>query len=150
MRPPVSSPITIPRLIALFILVFGVTALAVRWVAVASQSAGGHGEHASGTPAKAGPPLTIEQLAAKAGCTPKIQTEAAELRQGYCPTSSGGRYFVTTFTTTQGQQAWLEQALDYGQLLVGNRWAIGSNLKTLQQLRPKLGGDIVGQAHGHG
>jgi hypothetical protein len=148
-RPPVSSSITVPRLVAIFVLVFGLTALGVRWVAAMSQSAG-HSGHASGTAAKAGPPLTIEQLAAKTGCKPKIQTEAAELRQGYCPTSSGSRYFITTFTTTQGQQQWLEQAVDYAVQLVGNRWIIASSLPTLQQLQPKLGGDIVGHNHAPG
>ena len=141
---------TVPRLVAIFVLVFGLTALAVRCVAVESQSAGGHDGHAGGIPAKAGPPLTIEQLAAKAGCTPKIQTNAAELRQGYCPTSSGGRYFMTTFTTARGQQQWLELAQDYAALLVGNRWVAGADPQTLKQLQAKLGGDIINHAHGHG
>jgi hypothetical protein len=150
MRPPVSSSITIPRLVAIFVLVFGLTALGVRWVAAMSESAG-HAGHTSGVAAKAGPPLSIEQLAATAGCTPKIQTEAAELRQGYCPASSGSRYFITTFTTTTGQQQWLEQAQDYAAQLVGNRWIVASDTKTLQQLQPKLGGDIVNHhAHGSG
>lgn len=152
MRPPVAtpvaSPITIPRIIAVVVLVFGVTALAVRWFAVSTQSSG-HAGHANGTAAKAGPPLSIEQLAAKAGCTPKIQTEAAELRQGYCQTSSGTRYFITTFTTKQNQQAWLEQAQDYAAQLVGNRWIVASNTQTLQQLQPKLGGDLINH-HAHG
>jgi hypothetical protein len=147
-RQPVSAAMTIPRLVAIVVLVFGVTALAVRCVAVASQSAGGHG-HSGGTAARAGPPLTIEQLAAKTGCTPKVQTEVADLRQGYCPTASGGRYFMTTFTTTQGQRQWLELAQDYGKLLVGNRWVIGADPRVLEQLQTKLGGDIYDNAH-HG
>ena len=146
-RPPTTSAITIPRLVAVVVLLFGVTVLAVRCVAVASQSAGGHGH--SGTTATPGPPLTIEQLAAKTGCTPKIQTKAADLRQGYCPTPSGGRFFMTTFTTTQGQQQWLEIAQDYGKLLVGNRWVIGASPRVLEQLQVKLGGEIYDNAH-HG
>jgi hypothetical protein len=148
-RPPVSTAITIPRLVAIVVLVFGVTALAVRCVAVASQSAAGHGGHAGGIAARAGPPLTIEQLAAKAGCAPKVQTNPAELRQGYCPMSSGGRVFMTTFTTTRGQQQWLEQAQDYGKVLVGNRWAIGASPQVLKRLQAKLGGDIYDNSH-HG
>ncbi|HEU5157312.1 MAG TPA: hypothetical protein VFU43_09960, partial [Streptosporangiaceae bacterium] len=129
-QPALSSAITIPRVVAVCVLVFGLTALAVRCVAVASQSAGEHGG-SGGTAAHAGPPLTLEQLAAKADCTPKIQTNAAELRQGHC-TTSAGRFFLTTFATTQGQQKWLEQAQDYGQLLVGNRWVATGSAKTLQ------------------
>ena len=147
-RPPIASAITIPRVIAVFVLVFGLTALAVRCVAVASQTAEGHGGKAGDSAARSGPALSIEQLAAKAGCTPKIQTNAAELRQGYCTTSSG-RYFLTTFATAQGQQQWLEQAKDYGAVLIGNRWAIGAAPKVLEQLRGKLGGEIYNGSH-HG
>lgn len=148
---PVASAITIPRAIVMFVLVFGLSALAVRCVAVASQRNGGHGGHDKGSLAAAqaaGPALSLEQLAAKAGCTPKVQTNAAELRQGYCTTSSG-RYFLTTFTTARGQQEWVEQAQDYGVLLVGNRWVVGASPQLLTQLRTKMGGEIYNHAHGH-
>ncbi|HEX6472661.1 MAG TPA: hypothetical protein VF069_26460 [Streptosporangiaceae bacterium] len=150
-RSPVSSAITVPRVVAIFVLVFGVTALAVRCVAIASQSPHGSAsaDHSGHSAVVAGPPLTLEQLGAKAGCHPKVQTNAAELRQGYCTTASG-RFFLTTFATAQGQQAWLEQAKDYGEVLIGNRWAVGASPQVLTQLRAKLGGEIYGHAHGQG
>jgi hypothetical protein len=87
------------------------------------------------------------------GCQPKIQVEAAELRQGYCTTTTG-RYFLTTFTTAQGQRAWLEQAQDYGALLVGNRWIASASPQVLAKLRGTLGGDLydlkhAGSGHAH-
>jgi hypothetical protein len=143
---PVSSAITMPRVIAVFVLVFGVTALAVRCVAVASQSPHGSADHSGHSAVTAGPALTLEQLGAKVGCHPKVQINAAELRQGYCASSSG-RYFLTTFSTAKGQQAWLEQAQDYGAVLIGNRWAAGASPQMLRQLQGKLGGEIYNHSH---
>jgi hypothetical protein len=141
----------IGRIVAVFVLVFGATALAVRCVAVASQSPGdAAGDNSAHGPKVAGPAYTIEQLAAKTGCRPKIQTNAAELRQGVCATQTG-RYFLTTFATAKGQRTWLEQAQDYGALLVGNRWVVGASPKVLQQLHGKLGGDLYDMSsHGKG
>lgn len=138
-----ASAVGIGRIVAIFVLVFGATALAVRCVAVASQSPHGDaaGDSSAHGPEVTGPAYTIEQLGAKTGCRPKIQTDAAELRQGVCASQSG-RYFLTTFATTKAQRTWLEQAQDYGAILVGNRWAIGASPQVLQQLHGKLGGDM--------
>jgi hypothetical protein len=148
-----ATAVGIGRIVAVFVLVFGATALAVRCVAVASQSPHGDagsnaGDSSAHGPKVAGPAYTIEQLAAKTGCQPKIQTKAAELRQGVCVTQNG-RYFVTTFTTAQAQRTWLEEAQDYGGLLVGNRWVVGSTPQVLKQLHGKLGGDLYDMSH-HG
>jgi hypothetical protein len=132
------------RLVAAFLLLFGATALTVRCVAVGTQaphgSAAGHVSHA-------GPPLTLEQLATKAGCQPRIQGGAADKRQGYC-TTQDGKFVLITFTSDKGQNAWLDQAQEYGKYLVGNRWAAGSSPQVLEKLRAKLGGDIAGASHG--
>ncbi|HEY7489375.1 MAG TPA: hypothetical protein VH912_33365 [Streptosporangiaceae bacterium] len=151
-QPTASTPATasIVRITAVFILVFGATALLVRCVAVATQSPHGHASSSGQIPGiRAGSPLSVEQLGAKAGCKPKVQTNAAELRQGYCTTPSG-RFFMTTFTTSQGQRAYLELAQSYGALLIGNRWIVGASPQLLQQLRGKLGGEIYNVAkHDH-
>jgi hypothetical protein len=147
-----ATAVGIGRIVAVFVLVFGATALAVRCVAVASQSpkGDGAGDSSAHGPSAAGPVYTIEQLAAKSGCRPKIQTNAAELRQGVCATQTG-RYFVTTFATAQAQRTWLEQAQDYGALLVGNRWVVGASPQLLKQLHGKLGGDMYDMSsHGKG
>ena len=145
-----ATGVGIGRIVAVFVLVFGATALAVRCVAVASQSphedaAGDKSAHGSQT---AGPVYTIEQLAAKTGCQPKIQINAADLRQGACSTQTG-RYFLTTFATAKGQRAYLEQAQDYGAVLVGNRWVAGASPQVLEQLHGKLGGNLYDMS-GHG
>jgi hypothetical protein len=145
----VKSPaVNVIRAVVIFVLLFAVTTLAVRCVAVASDSAHGPGSaHPSGlSAARSGPALSIEQLAAKAGCQPKVQLNAAELRQGYCTTSSG-RFFMTTFTSARGQQEWFEEAKDYGAVLLGNRWAIGAAPQVLKQLQDRLGGEISGGHH---
>jgi hypothetical protein len=138
------SALGMGRLVAAFLLLFGATALTVRCAAVATQTP--HGQAAEDA-SHAGPPLTLEQLAAKSGCQPKIQTGATDLRQGYCTTQEG-KFVLVTFTTDKGQKAWLDQAQDYGKYLVGNRWAAGADPKVLEKLRGKLGGDISGTSHG--
>jgi hypothetical protein len=145
--PPTAS---FARIAAVFVLIFGATALLVRCVAVATQSPGGHAGHDPAVAARDGQPLTLEQLGARVGCKPKIQTNATELRQGYCSTTLG-RFFLTTFATGQGQLEWVEMAKDYGLVLIGNRWTASGAPDVLRKLQTKLGGGIYGTSHsGHG
>lgn len=92
-------------------------------------------------PAASGTPLTVEQLAAEAGCAPKIQIDAAELRQGYCRTSIGD-FFITTFATQRGKDAWMDQAPEYNPHLVGNLWTALAPRAVLDRLRERIGGDL--------
>ncbi|GAA3446001.1 hypothetical protein [Planomonospora venezuelensis] len=98
--------------------------------------AGGYGQAAPG-----GRPPTVEELAAKVGCEPKIQIEAAELRQGHCRTSAG-EFFLTTFATQQGKDEWMDAAPEYNPHLVGNLWTALSSRAVLERVRQKLGGDL--------
>jgi hypothetical protein len=93
-------------------------------------------------------PATVEQLGAKIGCQPTVQLTAAELRQGYCG-PDGKRIFITTFVTEKGQTDWVNMAKDYGAVLVGDRWAIVTDPKTLEGLRGKVSGEIQGSGHAH-
>ncbi|MFC0551104.1 hypothetical protein ACFFHJ_09450 [Planotetraspora thailandica] len=92
-------------------------------------------------PADSGPPPTVELLAAKAGCTPKIQIDAEELRQGYCTTSIG-TFFITTFATQQGKDQWMDQAPEYSPHLVGELWTALASRAVLDRLRQQIGGDL--------
>ncbi|ETK31660.1 hypothetical protein Mco01_20900 [Microbispora corallina] len=92
-------------------------------------------------PSTYGPPPTVEQLAAKAGCTPKIQIDAKELRQGFCRTSIG-EFFITTFATQQGKDEWMDQAPEYSPHLVGNIWTALAPRVVLDKLRQEIGGDL--------
>lgn len=88
-----------------------------------------------------GPPPTVEQLAAKLDCTPKMQVDSAELRTGYCKTSIG-EFFVTTFATQQGKDEWMDQAPEYNPHLVGDIWTILGPRKVLDKVQLKVGGDL--------
>ncbi|MFC9974065.1 hypothetical protein ACFVH6_24510 [Spirillospora sp. NPDC127200] len=105
-----------------------------------------HPGHGGGSAAA---PATIEQLAARTGCTLTGKRAADELRQGACRTGRG-RYTLVGFTTDQGQRAWLEEAKPWGgSYLVGTRWVAVGTPRTLQALRGDLGGEVVNGAH-HG
>jgi hypothetical protein len=146
--------VSLIRVAAIVVLVFGASALAVRCVAVATESPHGSGPagHSSLSGQSApGPVFTLEQLGAKTGCRPKVQVDATELRQGVCGATRSSRYFLTTFASAKGQHDWLEQAKDYVAVLVGNRWtATAASRQVLNQVRAKLGGDIYQSSHGHG
>lgn len=101
--------------------------------AAAANGAGGGG--------RSDPPPTVEQLGARAGCKPKIQIDVADLRQGYCTTSIG-RFFLTTFTTQQGKDEWMNEAPEGHPHLVGNLWTVLASRKVLERLRDKIGGDL--------
>lgn len=127
---------TFPRLAASALLV-GLVA------SCAPSDGGGVGE----VPAGAQPAavqqkaLTVEQIAAKVGCKPKIQVDAADMRTGYCKTKVG-QFFVNTFSTQAGKDAWMDQAPEYNPHLVGYLWTVLSDLKVLQQLKAPLNGDL--------
>ncbi|MEU3837497.1 hypothetical protein [Streptomyces microflavus] len=99
----------------------------------------------AGTDRPSAPPTatgTLEQLAEKAGCDPNVQTDAQELRQANCKTSSG-RYVLTTFATDRGQREWINEAKDYGgSYLVGRRWVAVGDAKVVAALRGRLGGTV--------
>ncbi|MEW9549328.1 hypothetical protein [Nonomuraea sp. NPDC050783] len=123
---------TFPRLAAL--------ALLAGLAAACSQGSAGGGPAAAGGRAGAAP-LTVEQLSAKVGCRPRIQVNAAELRTGYCRTADG-EFFVTTFRTQAGKDAWMDAAPEYNPHLVGNLWTVLSSRKVLDLLKERLGGDL--------
>jgi hypothetical protein len=105
------------------------------------QASDPYSQPVQGVAADAGPPPSVEELAAKAGCKPKIQIEAADLRQGYCKTSIG-KFFLTTFTTEHGKDEWMDQAPEYNPHLVGNIWTALGPRAVLDKLRVKIGGDL--------
>jgi hypothetical protein len=86
--------------------------------------------------------LSAEDLAGKVGCKPDMRTKAAELRQGVCKTADGD-YVITSFTTEQNRQDWLDYAQMYGGThLVGRRWGVTAAPAVLEALRKKLGGQL--------
>ncbi|PJE97991.1 hypothetical protein CUT44_01710 [Streptomyces carminius] len=85
---------------------------------------------------------TLEQLAARTECEPRMQTDAEELRQGVC-TTGDGRYVLATFATAGGQQSWLAEAKPYGgTYLVGEKWVAVGEPGVLGKLRGRLGGAV--------
>ncbi|MFI7633602.1 hypothetical protein [Nonomuraea sp. NPDC049400] len=122
---------TLPRLAA-FALLAG--------LAAGCSSSGGGGGHVAAQRGAAAP-LTVEQLAAKVGCKPKMQVNAAEIRTGYCKTPDG-EFFVTTFKSQAGKDAWMDAAPEYNPHLVGKLWTVLSSRKVLDLLKERLGGDL--------
>lgn len=114
--------------------------------ALTLAACGGHGGHDAG---KAAEPATIEQLAAKTGCTLTGKRAAEELQQGACQTAKG-RYTLVGFATDRGQQAWLEEAKPWGgTYLVGARWVAVGTPQTMESLRGTLGGTVLNGARHH-
>ncbi|WP_369215789.1 hypothetical protein [Streptomyces flavofungini] len=108
----------------------------------------GCGSGGDGTPSTASG--SLEQLAARAECTPDIQTDAAELRQATCE-NGARRYLLVTFTNARGQAEWLDEANDYGgTYLVGGDWIAVGDAKDIPALRDRLGGTVVDAAGEHG
>jgi hypothetical protein len=85
--------------------------------------------------------LSVEELSAKVGCKPKIQVDAEDMRTGYCKTKVG-QFFVNTFTTQAGKDAWMDQAPEYNPHLVGYLWTVLSDRKVLEELKAPLNGDL--------
>ncbi|MFE1952921.1 hypothetical protein ACFW9D_20930 [Streptomyces sp. NPDC059524] len=93
---------------------------------------------------------TLEQLARRAGCTPDVQTDAADLRQANCGSGSG-RYVLATFATDRGRAEWLDAADDYGgTYLVGRRWVAAGPERVVTALRDRLGGAVERSSAHHG
>ncbi|HEY9372538.1 hypothetical protein [Streptomyces sp.] len=86
---------------------------------------------------------TLEQLAEKARCdAPDMATDAAELRQASCKTDDG-TYVLLTFATDRGQREWINEAKDYGgSYLVGRRWVVAGDERTVTAVRGRLGGTV--------
>ncbi|MEV4949966.1 hypothetical protein [Streptomyces sp. NPDC053755] len=108
--------------------------LAVAVLVTAGCGAGGEPpEEATGT---------LEQIAAKAECEPDLQTDAAELRQAKCATGDG-TYVLLTFASDRGQREWINEAKDYGgAYLVGRKWTVAGDERTVERVRGRLGGQV--------
>ncbi|WP_432173336.1 hypothetical protein [Streptomyces sp. Tue6028] len=91
---------------------------------------------------------SLEDLAAEVKCTPDIQTDADEIRQGVCKIRSG-KFILATFATDRGQREWLNGAKDYGgSYLVGAKWVAVGDQKMVTTLRGRLGGTVEeGMSH---
>lgn len=96
---------------------------------------------AAGIAVPAGPPPTVEQLAKKVDCKPRIQVDAVDIRTGACKTSVG-QFFISTFVTQSGKDQWMDQAPEYNPHLVGELWTVLGARKVLDELRVTLGGDL--------
>lgn len=124
---------TYPRLAA-FALMTGLL--------VACSPGGGESSNlAAGKNQEQAQPLTVEQLADKVGCAPRIQVDAADIRTGYCKTDDG-EFFVSTFATEEGKNEWMDQAPEYKPHLVGPRWTVLGDLEVLEALQVPLNGDL--------
>ncbi|GAA3099549.1 MULTISPECIES: hypothetical protein [Nonomuraea] len=123
---------TFPRLAA-FALLAGL---------VAGCSSGSVGGYVTASAQRAGAaPVTVEQLAAKVGCAPRMQVDAPEIRTGYCKTPDG-EFFVTTFASQAGKDAWMDAAPEKNPYLVGPRWTVLAGRQVLDLLHERLGGDL--------
>ncbi|MFI8004543.1 hypothetical protein [Streptomyces sp. NPDC086010] len=92
---------------------------------------------------------TLEQLASKADCEPRVQTDADELRQADC-TTGDGRYVLATFATDRGQREWINEANDYGgSYLVGRKWVAVGDPEVVAALRGRLGGTVETASQHH-
>ncbi|MEU6313022.1 hypothetical protein [Streptomyces sp. NPDC047014] len=112
--------------------------------------AGSASAAASAAPSEAAPPGTsIEAIATAIGCTPQINVEAEELREGGCQNGPVA-YRMLTFAAQGGLRAWLDEARAYGgAYLVGDRWVVTAPKEALEPLRGKIGGSVeTGDTHG--
>lgn len=96
------------------------------------------------------PPVSVEEIAAAAGCTAELDVQAEELREGGCRTAQGA-YRMLTFATDGGMRSWLAEARMYGgTYLVGTRWVVtGPSPEALAPLRSRLGGDLDADSAHH-
>jgi hypothetical protein len=99
---------------------------------------------------KTAKPASLTELAKQTDCSVTGKRKVKDLEQGNCKTSQG-RFVLLSFTTDQGMNAWLEEAKPWGgTYLVGARWVVVSQQKTLETFRKDLGGKIVQGDNGHG
>src|SRR5437868_559617 len=111
-------------------LLCGAVALALPLAAGCS----GKSEAAGGGAEREGTPASLDQLAARTGCTLTGQRKAQELEQGNC-TNSRGRYVLVSFTSAKGMTSWMAEAKPWGgSYLVGTQWVAVSTPTTLQSL----------------
>ncbi|TDD64063.1 hypothetical protein E1293_42025 [Actinomadura darangshiensis] len=113
--------------------------------------AAGCGAKSDAADGKTAKPASLAELAKQTDCSPTGKRKVKDLEQGNCKTSQG-RYVLLSFTTDNGMNAWLTEAKPWGgTYLVGARWVVVSQQKTLETLRKDLGGKIVqGDHHGSG
>lgn len=126
------------------------SALLVGLVAACSPGSGSGGAAAAPIAGGADEPIpdpteltvfTVEQIAAKVGCKPRIQLDAKDIRTGFCKTKDG-QFFVNTFASKTDQDAWMNEAPEYSPHLVGHRWTVLSSLDVLKTLQGPLSGDL--------
>ena len=95
------------------------------------------------TSSKPAPHYTVEQLAAKLGCTATFRAPTKGFRQGSC-TKDGKPFVLLDFENVENQDVWLENAISFGGIfLVGDRWALsGVSKEYLESLCKTLGGTV--------
>ncbi|MFC4907989.1 hypothetical protein [Actinomadura gamaensis] len=115
-----------------------------------SGTGGRDGMAGMGMGSSSGPAASIEQLAAKTGCTLTGRRSSDQLRQGACRTAKG-RYTLVGFDSDKDRDAWLDEARPWGgSYLVGTRWVAVGTPETLQALRADVGGTVMtGAEHAH-
>ncbi len=95
------------------------------------------------TSTNAAPRYTVEQLAAKLGCTATFRAPTKGFRQGSC-TKDGKPFVLLDFENSENQDLWLENAIAFGGIfLVGDRWALsGVSKEYMDTLSKTLGGTV--------
>ncbi|TDC54687.1 hypothetical protein E1281_15770 [Actinomadura sp. KC345] len=112
----------------------------------------GGSDEASGATAE---PASLQELAEQTDCSLTGKRKVKDMEQGNCKNDLG-KYVLLSFTTDKNMNSWLTEAKPWGGVyLVGARWVVVSQEKTLQTIRKDLGGKIVhGDKHdgggGHG
>ncbi|TDC82740.1 hypothetical protein [Actinomadura sp. 7K507] len=109
---------------------------------------GGSGESSGG---KTPEPASLKELAEQTDCSVTGKRKVKDMEQGNCKNDLG-KYVLLSFTTDKNMNAWLTEAKPWGGVyLVGSRWVVVSQEKTLQTIRKDLGGKIVhGDKHSWG
>nr|WP_236240462.1 hypothetical protein [Streptomyces sp. CC228A] len=138
----------IPKDVALALAAAALGAAALAGCTGEDGHGSGHGDGGDPPPVAEG---TLEELAERAECEPRVQTDADELRQANC-TTAYGTYVLATFATDRGQREWINSAKDYGgSYLVGRKWVAVAEPAVITELRGRLGGEVeAGEQHsGH-
>ncbi|GAA0971485.1 hypothetical protein GCM10009555_022550 [Acrocarpospora macrocephala] len=114
----------------------------------AAQLPAGQHQHHQAKPA--GGPATLEELAAKIGCSLSIQGKGKDMRQGSCA-GTGSPFTLVSFDTDAGQKDWLTAAEAYGgTYVIGTRWVVVGLPEMVEPLAEKLGGRLEQAEHGGG
>lgn len=94
-------------------------------------------------PQFSGPRYTVEQLAAKYGCTAKFRGTTKGFRQSSC-TKDGEEIVLLDFESARDQYVWLDSAIAYGGIyLVGNGWGLSGVSEEWMEAQGKtLGGTV--------